>query len=180
MNKKIINDVLQSINGGTTIQKLLSDFKKKKGKYQKIETFQTVSIGISVFLDNTLIRCHYFGKSGTSVSTSTNPVIRSIKKGEELINSSENIYRSVFVKSTEEENFGGALRSNGITISCSGFKNNMKNEHLSWLIMFAIERRVNELGFKFNDTRYHDIDNNPYVVAEKIRMTNEFNNFKKE
>lgn len=171
MNLKVIDDVIDNINGGTLIQKFITDLNRGKKSFHKKELLPIVSIGISVFLNKGLMRTKHFGKKQTSVADS----IKSIQKGEALLNAPETIYRSIFVTSAGE-NPGGAISSNGITISCSGFKSSMKNEYLAWLIMHSIERRLNEVGMKFNDTRYREIEDNAFVVAEKKRMA-EFNFF---
>jgi hypothetical protein len=169
MNIKIINEVLQGINGGTLLQKFLNDINKTKRKFQKSEVIQNLSVGISVFLDGGFTRSHHFGRKDHSVGDT----IGSINKGAALIKATDNIYRSVFVTGLGD-NPGGALRSNGIVISCSGLKSNTKNEYLAWLILFSIESRMNELGTKFNDRRYRDIENNHLVNLEKKRLA-EFN-----
>ena len=72
-----------------------------------------------------------------------------------------------------EKSLGGALKANGVVISVSGFRDEMKNEYLAWLILNSAERRFNELNMSLGDTRFKDIENK-YVIKEKERLA-EFN-----
>ena len=171
VHTKILNEVLQSINGGTLIQKVITDLNKSKTHYAKKTTCEDISIGIALFVNDDILRAHYFGKTGKSFET----LNRSQVKGLKLIKSPKHIFRSIGIMPSEdgEKSLGGALKANGVVISVSGFRDEMKNEYLAWLILNSAERRFNELNMSLGDTRFKDIENK-YVIKEKERLA-EFN-----
>lgn len=162
-----LNSIIKSIDGGTLIQKFIDDLNKKKRSHQKAETFQTISIGIAIFLNNGFVRSHHFGKKDTSAADG----IKSIIKGVALNKAPATIYRSKFLNVPElGDQPGGAIRCNGVTISVTGLKSNVKNEHLAWMIINTIERRTHEQGLKFADVRHNEIIDNPLIVEERNRL----------
>ncbi len=120
VNINTLNAVIKSIDGGILIQKFINDLNKHRSSiYAKSDTFQNVSVGISIFLNDGFVRSHHFGKKDNSVTDT----LKSIYKGAALIKAPENIYRSLFLVVPEaKEKPGGAIRSNGITIAVSGLR----------------------------------------------------------
>lgn len=175
-NATIIDQVLQSINGGTLIQKVLTDINSQKSHYATKDKFQDIAIGISCFLENDILRSNYYGKKGKGVET----MHRSGIKGMKLINQPLSVIRSIHIvpDGDGEKSLGGALRSNGVLISVSGFKDEMKNEYVAWLILNCIERRLNEINMTLGDDRFKYIENK-YIAEEKKRLS-KFNFTKEE